>query len=162
MTAVKVTSSAELLDTLVAADDVEVDSSLAGMPMITLRPGRGRISPRPGHSDQGGSGRCGGGGPGPRAGWCEQAAGAGGLDGVCPAVGAELGVQAADVALDGVGGYRQLAGDFWPGQVGWQVAQHADLAAADRLEQRRCQPRRDEPARTPPAHRRTARPPVPP
>jgi hypothetical protein len=45
MTAVKVTSLAELLDRLVAADDVEVDSSLAGMAMITLRPGRGGISP---------------------------------------------------------------------------------------------------------------------
>ena len=112
------------------------------------------------HSDQGGSGGCGPGGSGSAAGGCEQAEGAGGLDGVCPAVGAELGVQAADVALDGVSGYRQLAGDFRPGQVGWQVAQHADLAAADRLEQRRCQPRGDDPARPPPAHRRTARPPV--
>jgi hypothetical protein len=36
---VKVTSSAELLDALAAADDIKVDSSLAGMPMITLRPG---------------------------------------------------------------------------------------------------------------------------
>jgi hypothetical protein len=39
MTAVKVTSSAELLDALAAADHIEVDGSLTGMPMITLRPG---------------------------------------------------------------------------------------------------------------------------
>ena len=39
MTTVKVTSAAELLDALAAADDIEVDGSLAGMPMITLRPG---------------------------------------------------------------------------------------------------------------------------
>ncbi|MBV8429871.1 MAG: hypothetical protein JO244_01825, partial [Solirubrobacterales bacterium] len=39
MTTVKVTSPAELLDALATADDIEVDSSLAGMPMITLRPG---------------------------------------------------------------------------------------------------------------------------
>jgi hypothetical protein len=39
MTTVKVTSSAELLDALATADDIEVDGSLTGMPMITLRPG---------------------------------------------------------------------------------------------------------------------------
>jgi hypothetical protein len=39
MTTVKVTSSAELLDALATADEIEVDGSLAGMPMITLRPG---------------------------------------------------------------------------------------------------------------------------
>jgi hypothetical protein len=39
MTTVKVTSSAELLDALATADDIEVDGSLAGMPMITLPPG---------------------------------------------------------------------------------------------------------------------------
>jgi hypothetical protein len=39
MTTVKVTSPAELLDALATADDIEVDGSLAGMPMITLRPG---------------------------------------------------------------------------------------------------------------------------
>jgi hypothetical protein len=36
MTAVKVTSSAELLDALATADDIEVDGSLTGTPMITL------------------------------------------------------------------------------------------------------------------------------
>jgi hypothetical protein len=39
MTTVKVASPAELLDALATADDIEVDGSLAGMPMITLRPG---------------------------------------------------------------------------------------------------------------------------
>jgi hypothetical protein len=39
MTTVKVTSPAELLDALATADDIEVVGSLAGMPMITLRPG---------------------------------------------------------------------------------------------------------------------------
>jgi hypothetical protein len=39
MTTVKVTSSAELLDAIATADDIEVDGSLAGMPMITLPPG---------------------------------------------------------------------------------------------------------------------------
>jgi hypothetical protein len=39
MTTVKVTGPAELLDALATADDIEVDGSLAGMPMITLRPG---------------------------------------------------------------------------------------------------------------------------
>jgi hypothetical protein len=39
MTTVKVTSSAELLDALATADDIEVDGSLTGTPMITLRPG---------------------------------------------------------------------------------------------------------------------------
>jgi hypothetical protein len=29
----------ELLDALAVADDIEVDGSLAGMPMVTLRPG---------------------------------------------------------------------------------------------------------------------------
>ncbi len=39
MTTAKVSSSAELLDALETADDIEVDGSLTGMPMITLRPG---------------------------------------------------------------------------------------------------------------------------
>jgi hypothetical protein len=39
MTTVKVASPAGLLDALATADDIEVDGSLAGMPMITLRPG---------------------------------------------------------------------------------------------------------------------------
>jgi hypothetical protein len=50
MTTVKVTGPAELLDALATADDIEVDGSLAGMPMITLRPG-GR--PRRGARDRG-------------------------------------------------------------------------------------------------------------
>ena len=36
---VKVSTTAELLDALQVADDIEVDGSLSGMPMITLRPG---------------------------------------------------------------------------------------------------------------------------
>jgi hypothetical protein len=36
---VKVSSTADLLDALRVADDIEVDGSLSGMPMITLRPG---------------------------------------------------------------------------------------------------------------------------
>lgn len=39
MTTVKVSSAAELVDALAVADNIEVDGSLAGMPMITLRPG---------------------------------------------------------------------------------------------------------------------------
>jgi hypothetical protein len=35
MTTVKVTSAAELLDALATANDIEVDGSLTGMPMIT-------------------------------------------------------------------------------------------------------------------------------
>jgi hypothetical protein len=39
MKAVKVSSAAELLEALAVADDIEVDGSVAGMPMISLRPG---------------------------------------------------------------------------------------------------------------------------
>jgi hypothetical protein len=39
MTTVKVSSAAELVDALAVGDNIEVDGSLAGMPMITLRPG---------------------------------------------------------------------------------------------------------------------------
>jgi hypothetical protein len=39
MTTVRVSSAAQLLDALAVADDIEVDGSLTGMPMITLRPG---------------------------------------------------------------------------------------------------------------------------
>jgi hypothetical protein len=39
MTTVKVSSAPELLDALVVADEIDVDGSLAGMPMVTLRPG---------------------------------------------------------------------------------------------------------------------------
>jgi hypothetical protein len=39
MTTVKVTSAAELLDALATANDIEVDGSLTGVPMITLPPG---------------------------------------------------------------------------------------------------------------------------
>src|SRR5215469_5920795 len=58
----------------------------------------------------------------------EQAQVAGPGDGLGPAVGAKLGVQVADMGLDGIGRDIQLAGDFRPGQVGGQVAQHAQLA----------------------------------
>jgi len=39
MNAVKVSSAAELLDALAVADGIEVDGSVTGMPMISLRPG---------------------------------------------------------------------------------------------------------------------------
>jgi hypothetical protein len=39
MTKVRVTTGAELLKALTEADEIEVDGSLAGVPMITLRPG---------------------------------------------------------------------------------------------------------------------------
>jgi hypothetical protein len=39
MTTVRVSSATELLDALETADEIEVDGSLAGMPMISLRPG---------------------------------------------------------------------------------------------------------------------------
>jgi len=39
MTTVKVSSAAELLEVLPAAEDIEIDGSLTGMPMISLRPG---------------------------------------------------------------------------------------------------------------------------
>jgi hypothetical protein len=39
VTTVRVTTAAELLSALAAADEIEVDGSLSGMPMITLRPG---------------------------------------------------------------------------------------------------------------------------
>jgi hypothetical protein len=39
MTTVTVSSAPELLDALAVADEIEVDGSLAGMPMVTLRPG---------------------------------------------------------------------------------------------------------------------------
>ncbi len=39
MTTVRVSSTAELLDALLVADDIEVDGALSGMPMISLRPG---------------------------------------------------------------------------------------------------------------------------
>src|SRR5215469_7330772 len=50
----------------------------------------------------------------------EQAQVAGPGDGLGPAVGAKLGVQVADMGLDGIGRDIQLAGDFRPGQVGGQ------------------------------------------
>jgi hypothetical protein len=39
MTKVRVTTGAELLKALTEADEIEVDGSLSGVPMITLRPG---------------------------------------------------------------------------------------------------------------------------
>src|SRR6516165_4623230 len=67
----------------------------------------------------------------------EQAQVAGQGNGVGPVVGAELGVQGTHVELDGVGRDVQLAGDFRPGQVGGQVAQHPQLAVAQRLQRLR-------------------------
>jgi LuxR family transcriptional regulator, maltose regulon positive regulatory protein len=63
----------------------------------------------------------------------EQAQVAGPGDRLGPVVGAELGVEVAHVGLDGVDRDVQLAGDFRPGQVGRQVAQHAQLAVAQRF-----------------------------
>ena len=71
-----------------------------------------------------------------RSGGGEQAEGAGEVDGFGAVAGAELGVQVPGVGLDGVGGDRQLAGDFRSGQAGGQVAQDAGLAGAERLRQR--------------------------
>jgi hypothetical protein len=45
MTAVTLTSPADLLDALTAAHDIEVDGSLAGMPMIMLPPGMIMLRP---------------------------------------------------------------------------------------------------------------------
>ncbi len=45
MTKVRVTTGAELLEALAEADEIEVDGSLSGVPMITLRPG---VTPRGG------------------------------------------------------------------------------------------------------------------
>src|SRR5260370_10223678 len=72
----------------------------------------------------------------PRCGGCEQAQGAGAGDGLAAPVRAELQVEVVDVGLDGVRRDGQLAGDLRPGQVGRQVAQHADLAVAERLQRR--------------------------
>ena len=62
--------------------------------------------------------------------WCEQAQGAGALDGLGPTVRAELGVQVAHVGLDGACRDGELPGDLRRRQVGWQVSQRPDLAAA--------------------------------
>jgi hypothetical protein len=53
MTTIKVSSSAGLLDALATADDIEVDGSLVGMPMITLGPGVSRVFVA-GHGDHAG------------------------------------------------------------------------------------------------------------
>jgi hypothetical protein len=66
----------------------------------------------------------------------QQAEGTGARDGLRSAVRAELGVQVAQVGPDGVTRDVQLAGDLRPGQVGRQVAQHPDLAVAQRLRRR--------------------------
>jgi hypothetical protein len=63
---------------------------------------------------------------------CEQSQGVGALDRPGPAVRAELGVRALDVGPDGVRSDRRLAGDFGCGEV----AEHTDLAAAERLGRR--------------------------
>jgi hypothetical protein len=39
ITTVKVSTAAELLDALASADDIHVDGSLSGIPMISLPPG---------------------------------------------------------------------------------------------------------------------------
>jgi virginiamycin B lyase len=71
--------------------------------------------------------------PGPSRLSCEQAEGAGLIDGLGPAAGAELGVQVPLVGLDRVHGQVQLAGDLTCGQVGRQVLQHPRLAAGQGL-----------------------------
>ena len=49
----------------------------------------------------------------------------------------ELGVDAADVRVDGVRRDGQLAGDLGPGQVGRQISQHPELGWAELLGRRR-------------------------
>ena len=56
-------------------------------------------------------------------------------------MGAELGVEVTHVGSDGVPRDVQFIRDLWLRQVGRQVAQYPDLAAAQRLE-RRLQPGR--------------------
>lgn len=57
--------------------------------------------------------------------------GAGLLDGLSPAMRAELRVHIPHMRPDGVDRQRKLVGDLRRGQVGWQEAQN--LASADRL-----------------------------
>jgi hypothetical protein len=54
-----------------------------------------------------------------------------------PVTDTELGVDAADMRVDGVRRDGQLAGDLGPGQVGRQIAQHPQLARAELLRWRR-------------------------
>ena len=72
------------------------------------------------------SAACGGG---------EQAQGAGAFDGLVAAVRTELGVQVAHVGLDRVRRDVQFGRDLRHGQIRGQVAQHAEFAVAQRLEQ---------------------------
>jgi YVTN family beta-propeller protein len=71
--------------------------------------------------------------PGPSRLPGEQAEGAGLVDGLGPAAGAELGVQVPLVRLDRVHRQVQLAGDLPCRQVGRQVMQHPGLAAGQHL-----------------------------
>src|SRR5260370_25983467 len=72
---------------------------------------------------------------GPSRGGCEQAEGAGPVDGLVAAVGAELVVKVAHVRPDGGRRQVQLAGDLRHGQVGGQVAQDAGLGPTERFAQ---------------------------
>src|SRR6516162_11569528 len=68
-------------------------------------------------------------------GGCEQAEGAGPVDGLVAAVGAELVVEVAHVRPDGVRRQVELVGDLRRGQVGGQVAQDTGLGLAERFAQ---------------------------
>jgi hypothetical protein len=67
---------------------------------------------------------------------CQQAEGTGARNGLGAPVCAELGVQVAQVGADGVVRDVQLARDLRRGQVGRQVAEHVQLAVAQRLPRR--------------------------
>src|SRR4029079_15439595 len=64
-----------------------------------------------------------------------QAEGAGLLDGLVPAVHAELVVEVAHVGLDRVDRQVQLTRDLRGGELGGQVAQHPRLGVAERFAQ---------------------------
>src|SRR6266567_6698071 len=70
----------------------------------------------------------------PARGGGEQAQGPGPLDGLVPPVHAQLVVYVPHVGLDGVHRQVELVGHFGRGELGGQVAQHPDLAVAERFE----------------------------
>src|SRR5512132_1283903 len=69
--------------------------------------------------------------------WSASGSRTGALHGRGAVTGLELGVDVADVGVDGVDRDRQFAGDLGSGEVGRQVAQHPELAWAELLGWRR-------------------------
>jgi hypothetical protein len=100
--------------TTLTAKEVVVDADVPEIPVGGVADRTGRNFSLAGAAGQG----------------CEQAQVAGQGNGLGAVVGAELGVQGTQVGLDGVDRDIQFAGDFRPGQVGGQVAQHPQLAGA--------------------------------